>query len=235
MTKIIEYFTNNFPKEVVLILAVAILVYLITKNLNVITENLKQFKNFILGKKVHKEITIKDLENHFIFNHINHLKNVKINLLQFGDPARTYIIRLLIFHKLNMIENNLKKFLDTKDLDKYDIDELENLILTYMYNDHSTYINEFKAEACDEKETGVINIVIDAIWKTYNDNLYQIELNGVKEILHSPIYNNNYIRIHSLLLPYMVSIESFLITAEKTLNNLNGKLTGKRFHGYTFN
>ena len=229
---IIKYITDHYSANTILIIVIAIIIILLMKyGQNFISgiKNTEFFKRIFPSKKC---ITQKDLENHYIFTHIKYLRGVKINLLNFGDDARNYIVRLLLKHKLNRIELSLKEFIRLENLNDIPPDQLEILLKNVLYDTITLYIEDFKKEAHTKEEQDIINVVIEKLWSTYEEEMLSSE--GIKDVIMSPIYDGNIIKIHSLLLPIIVSIESFLIRTEQNLSNLNGKLSGKSFHGFIF-
>jgi hypothetical protein len=231
---IYKYITEHFPSELVYIVSVLIVILFVFKYGKQFIDVLKDVGIFKwLGKNKHKEITVKDLENHYLFTHINYLRTVKINLLNFGDEARNYIVRMLLRYKLNNLEVSIRNLIRTTDLNSISSIELDKLITQMMYNCLTQYIDEFKLEAHTDEEKAVADVVVETLWKNHNENI-EFELKGFRDVIYSPIYENNLVRIHSILLPIMVSCEAFLVSTEKSLNQLNGRLSNKSFHGLKF-
>ena len=230
---LINYAFDNYSSNIILFLIVLALIILFLINFNKFLELIKKIgitNWFSKNKKI--ELTKTDLANHYIFTHFNYLLNVKLNLLNFGDPVRNYLVRLLIHHKIKYLKDILFEFVNS-DFEKLSDKELENKWIQLMYDSMSKYIDEFKKEAHNYEEQEVVQVVIDALWAA-GDQQAEYGIKGIQDVSMSGIYESNIIKVHSLLLPLMVSTEAFIIRCEKALNNLNGRLTGKHFHGQTF-
>jgi hypothetical protein len=155
-------------------------------------------------------------------------------MLNFGDDARNYTIKLLMKYRLNFIEKSIKELILREDLECLRTDELEQIIIDISYNGITQCITDFEKDARTEEERKIASFIISSVWKSYNENQNDIGVNGLKDILTSPIYENNLIRVYTVLLPIAVSMESFLVRMEQSLKNVNGNLLNKSFHGYTF-
>jgi hypothetical protein len=231
MYKLFELFEKHYASGIVLFICVGFLLVSIFSDFNKVLDILKK----IFKRKSKKaEISIDDLKRHYIFTHIKYLKNIKINLLNFGDPGRNYLIKLLITHKLNYIEKNLLNMIETTDFEHINNYDLENRIIQ-LYNDSiCLYLENFEKEAHTPEEQIVVKLVIDTLWAKYNDPQSDFGIKGIQDVISSTIYTSNILKVHSLLLPLMISLDAFLIRCEKALYGLNGQLTGKTFHGITF-
>lgn len=231
MYKLFELFEKHYASGIVLFICIAFLLISIFSDFSKIIEI---FKKFFKRNAKKNEISIDDLKKHYIFTHIKYLKNIKINLLNFGDPGRNYLIKLLIVHKLNYIEKNLLNMIETIDFEHISNHDLENAIIQ-LYNDSiCLYLGAFEEEAHTPEEKVVVKLVVETLWSKYNDPQSDFGIKGIQDVISSTIYANNILKVHSLLLPLMISLDAFLIRCEKTLYGLNGQLTGKTFHGITF-
>ena len=233
-TSVTHYVLTNYSSGIILFLIIAGLIVTFIVNFNRLLTFIQNSNIASWFKKTHKhkELTKTDLTNHYFFTQLNFLKNVKLNLLNFGDPVRNYLVCLLIRHKIQYLDCAVKKFIES-DFEHLDAKELENRWIQLMYDCMSDYVEVFKTEAHNEEERHVIQVIVDALWQ-FSDPQIEYGISGIQDVLSSNVYENNIIKIHSLLLPLMVSVEAFIIRCEKALNNLNGKLTGKTFHGQKF-
>lgn len=230
MNDLINFFKDHYPSDIILSLTIGFIIVSIFSDFSKILDSFKQ----LFSKRKRKEISKDDLKKHYIFTHINYLKNIKINMLKFGDSGRNYLIKLLITHKLNYIEQALYEFIDETDFDHITNYDLETKIIQLYNNSISMYLTDFKKEAHTYEEEQIVQLVIDTLWLKYNDPQGDFGIKGIQDVISSTIYASNILKIHSLLLPLTVSLDVFLIKCEKTLYNLNGQLTGRTFHGITF-
>jgi len=237
--KMFEYVTTHFSPNIILYIGIGVIIILLLRYLNKFLSYLEKYNVFKWIKNIRSiskeyKITKKDLEKHYFFTHLNYLRNIKLNMLNFGDDARNYTIKLLMKYRLNFIEKNIKDLILRDDLECLRTDELEQIIIDISYNGITQCIADFEKEARTEEERKIASFIVGSVWRSYNENQVDIGINGLKDILTSPIYENNLIRIYTVLLPIAVSMESFLVRMEQSLKNLNGNLSNKSFHGYTF-
>jgi hypothetical protein len=148
--------------------------------------------------------------------------NIKIDQIMLRDEGRRKVFRELLKIKLNTIKNKIFDIEKCHDFEKMNKVDLHQYIISSLYD--IILISRTSA-----LEAGIPAIILDKYNKWYKDLSEHIIVNA-ELIIKSPSYTN-YDVISSIYLLQVSTLELMIVGAEKTLNELNGDLSGIEYKG----
>lgn len=147
----------------------------------------------------------------------------RLGNIQLTDPARKQIFSDLLIINFRTIRNNLFKIEDNKDFDSLSSTQLYTSIIDCISNIRETYEKE-------ASNNGIPEIVIKKFYKWHSSTI-QYALISSEIICSSMVYSNNRDRMQAIYSMYIAILEITIAEAERSLNELNGELSGFEYRG----
>lgn len=110
--------------------------------------------------------------------------------------------------------------------------KLYNINMEYLQICIAKFANYYKTSKYSKEEQELLNIVMTKFNKWYNHRIKYIE-NSLLLICNSKFYGDCYTKQAVIFDMYLGMFADMLGDAEKTLNDINGDLTGRTFRGIT--
>jgi len=188
-----------------------ILLYLIATRISVLQE---------MYNRLVTKFKIKDgyLPSKMLKYKLTYWRDFKIDTIKLNDPGRQAIFRDLLHIKFRIFSNNIFQL---KNVDKYSEDEL----LEQIYECFKDMNEQFGIQT-----TVIPEIVVNKFIEWNKPTVNFVMLN-VESICRSPIYNSNRERLEAIYALYTVMLETTILEAERSLNELNGELSGVEYKG----
>lgn len=183
-------------------------------------------------KKETKTIDRDALKNHKFFTEIDTCRNYQLRVMHLVDTERTYIMKVLLQHKLDIFHRRFRDFVSTVDIDDLSPRKLGGLFVALIYSSINEYEEKFKAEAADKAEREILEVVLSR----FNDVHLQRGSEAIDLInsIFSVEDQDNYTKMHSALYALLFPFVGLFGDALQMLYKLNGELTGKKFAGKVF-
>lgn len=207
---------------------------------------------YIRAKKEAASVKPKDtvrLEYHPIFAYLDEMEAYFLTRYVGYDPGRTALIREMVVHKIRIWRPILKAAaveLDKcvavdKSSKKDTCNKVFNVFSASLTDGLREYVQWHKADRVlsvdgsmeyteEDKQTMGTFIAPFQVWHSPREEMVTT---GVHEISNSKVITECISRGWDILLVYQLAFLNLKIDAEKTNNELNGSLTGKRFLGIT--
>lgn len=172
-------------------------------------------------------LTVSDITNHDIFNHIDYWTYSKIPTYAFSSEYRNVVFRKYLTIYLRSYKRLLKDLVVSGDYRKMERAELWKTWLDTF----NRIVREYETEC---RTAGIPEIVISKMKEKNNESL-QLMIELSNGIIHSGFYDDdeNLLRVFSIMNIILSVIESTIINAEKVGNSINGELRGLSMDGHT--
>jgi len=117
---------------------------------------------------------------------------------------------------------------DTKNI--HNMVEFKNKHVCILYQIVDKLEKHFNSDLYSQEDKKLLNIVIPKFNKWCGTG-YDLIIARIEEICESNLYVNNTSRNVVILLSYQIMLSLIILDASKTLNDLNGELSGLKFKG----
>lgn len=223
----LEYFKNSFgvmSGTLTFVAFVLVIILLIFKNS--IIELLKVFIN----KRKLPVNKIEDLQYHHLFVMV-HKVSTRVDALDFTtyddyDEVKSFLMKLLIQMKIDVVEKNFKDFLFKEGIDTVEPAKLSLMIASMLSSLVNEYNNDFIKKVVNNY--GVSKKDAKYFVDCYEDHrLYMIEAftDGLEAIVLDHNHHDNFYRINTIF--YIVSLSLNVIPKDvvDAFNSLNGRFS----------
>ena len=181
--------------------------------------------SYLLLKRKRK----KNIKDHPIFTQFMYWNRYLNNSFTLEDKGRELLFReILNVHidsfrkKLVMLHEN------TKNINN--IVEFKNKHICILYEIIDSLEKHFNDSMYSDEDKNLLNLVIPKFNK-WCDQEYTLITERIEEICESDLYTSNLSRNIVILLSYQIMISIIILNTSKTLDKLNGELSGLRFKG----
>jgi len=174
-------------------------------------------------------MNIDSLHNHPIFNRTENLLKQVDYTLDF-DKGRSKLIQDIIYKKYEMSLKYFKKMVTEIESDDNNDLNLHDLHMKYKNKIEKDFSDLDNYEIRCEEEKEALKVAIKEFQKFQHHReefIRGISLN----IESSDFYGNNRVKLYALLNTYMGVFVDILHDAQLTLNNINGRISGKEYKG----
>lgn len=214
----------NVIKELgISIVAMSAVIYLLVKYFSMLIENKKASKKIVLEDKEVEAIqydSVKSLKKiHPYFNKIDGIIDTKLPIISIGGPVRTEIFRNVLNIYFKTAQDNINTLLE------------KNITLDNFLTENYKTANEIiKKSNSNMKEEGVPEVVIKK-FNQWNQDRADYILTAISDIDSSNVFKTVIEKQYTVLSTYVNTSYFVLIDAERTLQSLNGDLTGTIYKG----
>lgn len=151
--------------------------------------------------------------------------NFKIDSIHFDDKGRELIFKDLLLIRFSIILETVETVENMEGFSKFNNQELYTEFVDCIFS-----INKVFAEKCITK--GIPIIVLEK-YTEWTKKTMEYLLITAQMISNSTIYNNNYEKIQAIYMLITSLLEITIAEAERSLEDLNGELSGIEYKGYT--
>lgn len=170
-------------------------------------------------------------ENHPIFNRLDFNKNIIISGFSLENKGKEKVFKDILLKHMEIYKVNLKTLSGQIGNAEISQEQIFNFTLNSLNNIIYSLNNFYKVE--DEytsQEKKVLKIVMDK-YSLWNLDREQMFITRMQEICASNVYQNNNLKAYLVLDTFLYMINDTINDASRTLNNINGDLTGLKFKG----
>lgn len=163
------------------------------------------------------------LIDHDLFSVINECQITRLTDFRFeGDKIKTKILRDLLEIKLRCIEEETKKFLESKDIKKKDhalYKKAEDLLNTIVERHNKEWLERFTNKGLSEED-------IDFILKSFNDT-HLTTIKNIRRRMKSIFYNGYYVtsyqKLTAMLEVFAMAVEFTFDEGIEAFEKMNGR------------
>mgnify|MGYP003633963426 FL=1 len=163
------------------------------------------------------------LIDHDLFSVINECQITRLMDFRFeGDKIKTKILRDLLEIKLRCIEEETKKFLESKDIKKKDhalYKKAEDLLNTIVERHNKEWLERFKNKGLSEED-------IEFIMKSFNDT-HLTTIKNIRRRMKSIFYNGYYVtsyqKLTAMLEVFAMAVEFTFDEGIEAFEKMNGR------------
>lgn len=209
---------------------------------------------YLIGKKVQKKKARKEqLINHPLFAELENMKIYFTNQYQGKDVGRTALAVELIVHKINIwlpilknLAEDIQKCTDQCTFESPSCSKIFNTNMNYLNQGMIEYTNWHKKRDGNGKLIDLYNIYGDRKYnqesrdtmdvyvqkfKQWHSSREEIMHEIIQDFSHTQFTPDCYRKQWDIFSAYQFVFAQMKIDAEKSLKELNGELTGKKFLG----
>lgn len=228
-------FVINFKVMGVLLISFVIIAYILVNTKigeYLIEKYFKKKENNVVvlevneSKYVKIDINDSSILNHNFFSYIDLWVLNKVPALEFSTEFRTAVFRKYLRIYLYAYKNNFKSYLEKKEYEKLDTNELWKSILSLINN----IVKEYESESI---MAGIPLIVIEKM-KQRNANHINLTIDLLDGICNTGYYNSekNRLIIISILDIILTLLDNTISNSVDVCNSINGQLSNLKFEGY---
>lgn len=180
-----------------------------------------------MSRKKKGVLSVSDITNHDIFNHIDYWTHSKIPIYTFSSEYRKVVFRKYLTIYLRSHKRLLRDIVVSGDYRKMEKAELWKTWLDTF----NRIVMDYESEC---RTAGIPEIVISKMKEKNNESI-QLMIELSNSIIHSGFYDDddNLLRVFSIMNIMFSVIESTIMNAEKVGNSINGELRGLSMDGHT--
>ena len=198
-------------------LIVIVLLTVTTPALKQWVENTRYFK-----RRVDK---VYHLAQHSFFSQIGYWRNIGIDAIQINDKGRSLISKDLLHIQFRVFETAMRNIIHYKQ-----VGTLSQLALKQHITAEIT--QALKTCEMESRQIGIPDVVRIKFIQWHQRSISFL-MNGIDDICSSSFYKNNPQRLNALLTIMLAAFHATLLDAERTLDELNGELTGITYKNIT--
>lgn len=191
-------------------------------------KGIQTFWKFLSRNKniVKRRVTINnkvDLINHPLFGKLEHFLDHEIRMLNFGDPQRNKLFRMILCKQLEEYNINLYHLATHSSLERLTSAELRTII----FECYNNIVNGYNGKLKESLGAELFSLIMDNEVKGYNawhEPVLQMVQSGIEDVLDSDLFHNNYEKVYFVLDRYKNSLKAIKMNVENTYRNFNGDL-----------
>lgn len=185
---------------------------------------------FFKRKKNNSEIDV-ELSNHHIFNRIDFNKSVIITRFSLENKGKEKVFKHILIKHMDIYKYHIELLLNKLEENECTDNDLYNDSLNTLNSiilDLSNFYKNSSEYTTVEKR--VLEIVMNkySLWNLEREQNFLLR---VQEICSSNVYQGQKLKSYLLLDTFLYTINDTINDASKTLNQINGDLSGLKFKG----
>ena len=169
------------------------------------------------------------ISDHPIFTQFMYWERYLSKTFKLKDIGKSLLFREILNVHIKSFKNSLITLHDdTKDINN--IIEFKNKHICILYQIIDKLEKHFYTETYSEEDKKILKLIIPK-FNEWCGSSYDLVIDRIEEICDSNLYIDNISRNVVILLSYQIMLSLIILNASKTLNELNGELSGLNFKG----
>jgi len=188
-----------------------------------------QYYKIKMFNSLENKIEVGNLHNHPIFDRTENLVDQIDYTLDFGE-GRSKLVQDIIDKKYEISLKYFAKMVNDIEQDKNDNIEFHKLHMEYKNKIESEFSNLSNYDISCQEEREALKVCIKEFQK-FQHHREEFLMDISSNIQNSSFYGSNQVKLYALMNTYMGVFIDLLHDAKLTLNNINGRISGKTYKG----